>query len=142
MRALDAHGATRVNTARITLVAAALAGASAVALGAFGAHALRNVLDERALAIWRTAVDYQFWHALALFGTALLARSVRPTRALCVAAYAFGIGIVLFCASLYALALGAPHRIGAITPLGGVAFIVGWVALGVAAWRDASPGRS
>jgi len=122
-------------TARLALVAAAFAGAGAVVLGAFGAHALRNVFDERALATWRTAVDYQFWHALALFGTALLARSVYPTRALHIAAYAFGSGIVLFCASLYALALGAPRWIGAITPLGGVAFIVGWIALGVAAWR-------
>jgi uncharacterized membrane protein YgdD (TMEM256/DUF423 family) len=121
--------------ARAAFVAAALAGASAVALGAFGAHALRNVLDERALATWRIAVDYQFWHALALFGTALLARVAQPTRALHVAACAFGFGIVLFCASLYALALGAPHGIGAITPLGGVSFIVGWVALGIAAWR-------
>ena len=135
MRALDAHGAIYVNTARLTLVAAALAGASAVALGAFGAHALRNVLDERALAIWRTAVDYQFWHALALLGTALLARGMLPSRVLRVAACAFAFGIVLFCASLYALALGAPRWLGAVTPLGGVLFIVGWVALGVAAWR-------
>lgn len=124
-----------MRTARAALVAAAFAGASAVALGAFGAHALRNVLDERALATWRVAVDYQFWHALALFGTALLARGMQSPRALRVAACAFGIGIVLFCASLYALALGAPRWIGAITPLGGVSFIVGWVALGVAAWR-------
>ena len=126
-----------MNNARFALVTAAVFGASAVALGAFGAHALRNVLDERALAVWRTAVDYQFWHALALFGTALLARDMPSSRALRVATLAFGIGIVLFCASLYALALGAPHWIGAITPLGGVLFIVGWLALGIAAWRGA-----
>lgn len=125
-----------MRTARLALFAAAVAGASAVALGAFGAHALRNVLDERALTIWHTAVDYQFWHALALFGTALLARSAPPTRALRVSVWAFAIGIVLFCASLYALALGAPRWIGAITPMGGAAFIIGWLALGLAGWRE------
>jgi len=125
-----------MKTARIALIAAAFAGASAVALGAFGAHALRNVLDERALGVWRTAVDYQFWHALALFGTALLARHASPTRALRVAVFAFGVGIVLFCASLYALALGAAHWIGAITPMGGALFVIGWIALGVTVWRD------
>lgn len=116
------------------MLAAALAGASAVALGAFGAHALRDVLDERALAVWRTAVDYQFWHALALFGVGVLAQW-RPGRVLHAAAIAFVVGLVLFCGSLYALALGAPRFLGAITPLGGVAFIIGWLALGVHAVR-------
>lgn len=126
-----------MNAARFALVTAAIFGASAVALGAFGAHALRNALDECALATWRTAVDYQFWHALALFGTALLARGgARP--ALRFAAFAFALGIVLFCASLYALALGAPHGLGAVTPFGGALFIAGWIALAVAAWRGAA----
>ena len=120
--------------ARSSLLVAALVGASAVALGAFGAHALRDVLDERALAVWRTAVDYQFWHALALLALGAFAR-IHVTRSLCVAAIAFALGIVLFCGSLYALALGAPRIVGAITPFGGVALIAGWVALGVHAWR-------
>lgn len=119
---------------RWPLLAAALAGASAVALGAFGAHALRDVLDERALAVWRTAVDYQFWHALALLALGVLAE-VRASRALRTAALAFVLGLVLFCGSLYALALGAPRWLGAITPLGGLAFIIGWLALGLHAAR-------
>jgi uncharacterized membrane protein YgdD (TMEM256/DUF423 family) len=119
--------------ARSSLLVAALAGAVAVALGAFGAHALRDVLDERALAVWRTAVDYQFWHALALLALGALAR-IHVSRSLCVAAIAFALGIVLFCGSLYALALGAPRIVGAITPFGGVALIAGWIALGVHAW--------
>jgi uncharacterized membrane protein YgdD (TMEM256/DUF423 family) len=115
-------------TSRAILIAAALAGAAAVALGAFGAHALRATLDEQALATWRTAIDYAFWHALALLGTAALARD-GVTRALAVAAIAFVAGIVLFSGSLCALALGAPRGVGIITPFGGLSFIAGWLAL-------------
>ncbi|WP_266159354.1 DUF423 domain-containing protein [Dyella silvatica] len=104
------------------------AGASAVLLGAFGAHALRDVLDARGMELWHTAVQYHFWHALAL---ALTAFAPAGTARRCAMA-AFTIGIVLFSGSLYALAWGAPRWCGAITPLGGVAFIVGWMALGVA----------
>ncbi|SFS19785.1 Uncharacterized membrane protein YgdD, TMEM256/DUF423 family [Dyella sp. OK004] len=104
-----------------------LAGASAVALGAFGAHALRDVLDVRGSELWHTAVSYHFWHALAL----ALASFAAAGRRRSVAMAAFALGIVLFSGSLYALALGAPRWCGAITPLGGLAFIVGWIALGL-----------
>lgn len=126
-----------MNPSRPSIIVAALLGATAVALGAFGAHALRGTLDEHALAIWHTAVDYQFWHALALFGVGVLARD-RATSALHCAASAFVIGTVLFCGSLYALVLGAPGFVGAITPFGGVALIAGWIALATHAWRDAT----
>jgi uncharacterized membrane protein YgdD (TMEM256/DUF423 family) len=110
-----------------------VAGASAVLLGAFGAHALRGVLDPAGRELWRTASQYHFWHALA-WAVACLSPAGKARRiALC----AFALGIVLFCGSLYALALGAPRWCGAITPLGGMAFIVGWVALGVALARAA-----
>lgn len=124
----------RLDSARTSIGAGALAGAAAVALGAFGAHALRGVLDVVALTTWHTAVDYQFWHALALVATGLLLQR-RDDRALDGAACAFALGIVLFCVSLYALALGAPRWVGAITPLGGAAFIVGWLALALHARR-------
>lgn len=120
---------------RWSILAAALSGATAVALGAFGAHALSGILDERSLAIWHTAVEYQFWHSLALLAVGVLARE-RASVALRYSAFAFVIGSMLFCSSLYALALGAPRWIGAITPLGGVAFIVGWLALALHAWRE------
>jgi uncharacterized membrane protein YgdD (TMEM256/DUF423 family) len=107
------------------------AGASAVLLGAFGAHALRGVLDAGGRELWHTASQYHFWHALAL-AAAGLAPVGRARRW---ALGAFAIGIVLFCGSLYALALGAPRWCGAITPLGGLAFIVGWIALGLAFGR-------
>ncbi|MFC5740742.1 DUF423 domain-containing protein [Dyella tabacisoli] len=102
-------------------------GASAVILGAFGAHALRDVLDTRGSELWHTAVQYHFWHALALVLAVLAPRAVSRRWAIA----AFAIGIVLFSGSLYALALGAPRWCGAITPLGGVAFMVGWIALGM-----------
>lgn len=121
-----------MTVARLAGVAGALAAGLAVILGAFGAHALRAGLDADALAVWKTAVDYQFWHALGLVGIALLARDAVPDGRLRTAAIAFVVGIVLFCASLYALALGAPRALGLLTPLGGVAFIVGWLALALA----------
>ena len=107
------------------------AGASAVLLGAFGAHALRGALDPSGRELWHTASQYHFWHALALAAAALSPAG----RARRTALAAFAIGIVLFSGSLYALALGAPRWCGAITPLGGVAFIVGWIALGLAFHR-------
>jgi uncharacterized membrane protein YgdD (TMEM256/DUF423 family) len=101
-------------------------GASAVLLGAFGAHALRGVLDARGAELWHTAVNYHAWHALALAVVAGLGRG-RSGR---VAMAAFVVGIVLFSGSLYALALGAPRWVGIITPFGGLAFVAGWLALG------------
>ena len=121
-----------MNVARVAGIAGATAGALAVACGAFAAHALRERLGTDAMLTWRTAVDYQFWHALALVLVAGLARTPRP--ALHVAAFAFIAGIVLFCASLYALALGAPRVLGMLTPVGGIAFIIGWIALALG-WR-------
>ena len=112
--------------ARIGLLVG-LAGASAVLLGAFGAHALRDVLDAQGRELWHTAVNYHVWHALALALAAGLGRGCSRRFALA----AFAIGIVLFSGSLYALALGAPRWTGVITPFGGLAFIAGWIALGL-----------
>lgn len=116
---------------RVPLTEAVLvgvAGASAVAVGAFGAHALRGVLGDAALGTWHTGVEYHFWHALALAVAVAVPAAGRARR---VAVWAFVAGIVLFSGSLYALALGAPRIVGAITPFGGVAFIVGWIGLGL-----------
>lgn len=108
-----------------------VAGASAVLLGAFGAHALRGVLDAPSRELWRTAVNYHVWHALALALVVGLGRG-RSGR---FAIGAFAIGIVLFSGSLYALALGAPRWTGIVTPFGGLAFMVGWIALGLSLSR-------
>jgi uncharacterized membrane protein YgdD (TMEM256/DUF423 family) len=104
-----------------------LAGASAVLFGAFGAHALRGVLDAQARELWHTAVNYHVWHALAL----MLAVGLGRGRSGRLAVAGFGVGIVLFSGSLYALALGAPRWTGIITPFGGLAFVIGWMALGL-----------
>ena len=104
---------------------AGLAGASAVLLGAYGAHGLSGVLDARHLEVWHTAVRFQFWHALAL----ALAVTLAHSRARSAAIASFATGVLLFCGSLYALALGAPRWLGYITPFGGVAFVLGWIAL-------------
>lgn len=111
----------------------ALMGFVGVGLGAFGAHGLRGRLSPDMLAIFETGVRYQMYHALALLAAAaLLSRS--DGRAVLVAGWSFTAGILVFSGSLYALALTGVTTLGAITPIGGVAFLVGWIALAYAAF--------
>lgn len=122
-------------TARTALTLAALLMAVGVALGAFGAHALRARAPADLLSVWQTAVQYHAWHALALFGTGMLMLN-RPDATLAgVSAWLFVAGVVLFSGSLYALVLTGARALGAITPIGGAAFIAGWLVLAWAAWR-------
>lgn len=108
--------------------------ASAVALGAFGAHALRGKLDVAAMDVWHTATEYLFWNALGLILVALVPAGPRRWRIS--ATLAFLIGIALFCGSLFALALGAPRALGILTPLGGCAFLLAWSSLAVVLARS------
>ena len=108
----------------------ALNGAIAVAAGAFGAHGLRERLEPRALEIFETAARYQMFHALALVICGVIA-----TRGATTAGWLFQAGILVFSGSLYALALTDVKVLGAITPLGGVAFLAGWLWLAWTAWR-------
>jgi uncharacterized membrane protein YgdD (TMEM256/DUF423 family) len=112
----------------VALLAGALFGLAGVLLGAFGAHALESRLDARELAIWETAVQYQFWHALALLAVGLLARGT-PGRALGVATALLIAGTLAFSGSLYALLLFGTRGIALVTPAGGLALAAGWVAL-------------
>lgn len=113
----------------------ALFGFLSVAAGAFGAHALRGRLEPRAVELFETAARYQMFHALALVLVGgLLARVGEGTfglraSSLTVAGGAFVVGTLIFCGTVYALALGAPRVLGAVTPIGGVAFLIGWGAL-------------
>lgn len=121
---------------RIFLAIASALGGISVILGAFASHGLKDKLSERALEIWETGTKYQMYHALALILVALLlSRLSTESTALAVAGYAFIIGVLLFSGSLYALSLSGIKWLGAITPLGGVAFIIGWSCLALAAWE-------
>lgn len=122
-----------MNSAR-TLCVAGLLLALATACGAFGAHALKGQLAPERLQLWETAVRYQFFQALGLLGVGLALRSsdadvLRAAAALLIA------GVLLFSGSLYALALGAPRPLGALTPVGGLAWIIGWLLFAYGAWR-------
>lgn len=104
-------------------------------LGAFGAHALKARLPAEMLALWSTGVQYHLWHALGMILIGLAAAVVADGMWLRAAGLLLLVGIVLFSGSLYALALGAPRWLGAVAPLGGAAFILGWLALALAAAR-------
>lgn len=111
----------------------ALSGFLTVALGAFGAHGLEASLPAKHLEWWDKAVEYQGLHSLALILSGLLALHLpRPPR---VAAWGFIVGILLFSGSLYILALTGARWLGMITPFGGTAFLVGWIALALSGAR-------
>jgi uncharacterized membrane protein YgdD (TMEM256/DUF423 family) len=116
------------------LMLAAFFGFTGVALGAFAAHGLKDRLSTEYLAIFHTGVMYQLVHTLALLAVALLAVQI-PGRLMTWAGISFVVGIVLFSGSLYLLTLTGVTRLGIITPFGGLAFLVGWLLLGMAAWR-------
>ncbi|NMH73793.1 DUF423 domain-containing protein [Bacillus sp. RO2] len=115
------------------IILAAINGFLAVALGAFGAHGLEGKVSERMIEIWKTGVTYQMFHAGGLFVVALLMERFSNTGLLSSAGWSFLIGIVLFSGSLYILTLSGVKILGAITPLGGVAFLIGWVLIIIAA---------
>lgn len=120
---------------RIFLAIASILAGLSVAAGAFAAHALRQKLSERAMEIFETGARYQMYHALALILVALLLSRAETAQSILVAAgSAFIVGVALFSGSLYALSLTNIKWMGAIAPLGGVAFLVGWGCLAVAAW--------
>ena len=119
------------------LTLAALLGAVAVGLGAFGAHGLRDMVPPQDLEIWNTAVRYQIWHALALLGCAVLA----PARRLAATVICMATGTVIFSGSLYALVLADARWLGAITPLGGVLMIAGWLLLATVRRGATAPDR-
>lgn len=117
---------------------AGLSGFIAVVLGAFGSHALRERLGPDMLRIWETAVQYHLVHALALLGIAVMLAHGRQPPMLAWAGWCFLGGTVVFCGSLYILALSGMRWLGAVTPLGGLLFLAGWTLVAVAALRHST----
>ncbi|WP_279244015.1 DUF423 domain-containing protein [Candidatus Litorirhabdus singularis] len=120
---------------RLFIMLAASSGLLAVAFGAFGAHALKGRLDNYALGVYQTAVDYHITHSLALLAVGLMCLWYPQASLLRLSGIAFAVGILIFSGTLYVLALSGLKWLGAVTPLGGLALMLGWGALAVAAWR-------
>ena len=123
------------SAARVLLAAGGLAALAAVALGAFGAHALKGRLTPEMLAVWHTAVEYHVFHALGLLAVGLIATQLPESALLKWSGWLMLAGIVLFSGSLYALALTGVRWLGAVTPAGGTAFLAAWALLVIAILR-------
>lgn len=109
-----------------------------VALGAFGAHGLRDRISPEMLTVWQTAVHYHLVHALALVLVAILCRLMPEPSTVRIAGWLLMTGTLLFSGSLYVMVLSGVRALGAITPFGGIAFLIGWLFLAVAAIRSSS----
>ncbi|WP_101758556.1 DUF423 domain-containing protein [Oceanicoccus sp. KOV_DT_Chl] len=120
--------------AKTFLLIAAISGLMAVAIGAFGAHGLKARLTEDLMAVYQTGVQYHFYHTLALMLVGTLALQM-PMPLLNWSGCLFIVGMIIFSGSLYLLALTGIKWLGAITPLGGVAMIAGWLSLAVAVYK-------
>lgn len=114
---------------KIFIIIGAINAFLSVALGAFGAHGLEGKVEPKYLEIWKTGVQYQMFHATGLILVGVLIGQISPSSLLSWSGWAMLIGIVLFSGSLYVLTLTKISVLGAITPLGGVAFLAGWVLL-------------
>jgi uncharacterized membrane protein YgdD (TMEM256/DUF423 family) len=124
--------------AKLFLVFGAVSAFFAVALGAFGAHALKMRLAPDLLAIYHTAVQYHFWHALGLFIVGVLALRFPDMALIKWSGWLMVVGTVIFSGSLYILSLSGLRMLGALTPLGGVAFLAAWFLLGLGIWKALS----
>lgn len=118
---------------KLFLIIGAINAMLAVALGAFGAHGLEGKISEKYLEVWKTGVQYQMFHAMGLFVIAFLLSKFPQSSLLTASGWIMFAGIVLFSGSLYVLSTSGIKVLGAITPLGGVAFIVAWILIIVAA---------
>lgn len=114
---------------RLFVLLGALSAFISVAAGAFGAHALKPRIGEHLLSIWETGARYQMYHALGLVLVGFLAGARGDSRVLGAAGWLFVAGTLLFSGSLYALSVSGVRVLGAITPLGGLSFLAGWIAL-------------
>jgi uncharacterized membrane protein YgdD (TMEM256/DUF423 family) len=119
---------------KIILMTASVMLILAVAIGAFGAHGLKSHLSNEMMQVYKTGVEYHFYHALGLLLVGVLSISM-PSGLLNWSAACLVLGIILFSGSLYLLSISGVKWLGAVTPLGGLSFIAGWVLLFVAVWK-------
>jgi uncharacterized membrane protein YgdD (TMEM256/DUF423 family) len=122
--------------AKLFLAAGGTAALLAVALGAFGAHALKTRVPPDMLAVWHTGVEYHLFHALGLLAVGIVAMQLPESPLLKYSGWLMLAGILLFSGSLYALALSGERWLGAVTPLGGIAFLTAWALLIAAVLRS------
>lgn len=123
---------------KLFLMLGSISGFLSVALGAFGAHGLKGRLDEYSMGVFQTGVTYQTTHALAIILVALLLKWYPDSSVLNWAGWCFVLGTLIFSGSLYALGMSGIKVLGAITPIGGVLFLIGWALLAVHAWKAVS----
>lgn len=123
---------------KLLLMLGSISGFLSVALGAFGAHGLKERLDAYSLGVFQTGVTYQTTHALAIILVALLLKWYPDASLLNWSGWCFVFGTLIFSGSLYTLALSGIKAFGAITPIGGVLFLIGWALLAIHAWRAVS----
>jgi len=123
-------------SAKLLITLGCIAAALAVACGAFGAHALRTRLPADALAVYHTAVQYHFYHALGLIALGVLAFHLPDSSALRVAGWLMCAGIVVFSGSLYGISVAGARGLGVLTPFGGAAFIAAWLLAAIAVLRQ------
>lgn len=117
------------------IVAGALLAFLGVGLGAFGAHALKARLAPDLLAVYQTGVQYHLWHALGIVLIGLLVQSLPGQKLLPIAGWLMVAGIILFSGSLYALSISGVRALGAVTPIGGVAFLASWAMVAWSVWQ-------
>ena len=135
------HETKPVPTAQLFIAMASISGFLAVVFGAFGAHGLKNRLTPDLMDVWQTAVQYHFWHTLALLGTGILLSQASllqnfQSNYLVISGWLFAAGIVIFSGSLYVLCLSGARWLGAITPIGGTLWLAAWAFLFFHTWQN------
>lgn len=121
---------------KLFLLAGSVAMALAVALGAFGAHGLKNMLTDEMMDIFETGVKYHFYHAIGLLVIGLVAQHMSESLLLQWSGWMMIVGILIFSGSLYILSIAGIRWMGAITPIGGLCFIISWILLAWASWSN------
>lgn len=121
---------------KLFLIIGSIAMAFAVGLGAFGAHGLKEMLSDEMLEIFETGVKYHFYHAIGLLVIGLVAQLMPSSSLLQWSGWLMLAGIIIFSGSLYILSISGIRWMGAITPIGGLCFIVAWVLLALASWQN------